>query len=214
MDGLNQDTPCEKRRIGIFGGTFDPPHIGHLILAAEARDQLKLDCVLWVVTPDPPHKILRRQVSPLDVRLEMVSATIGDDPGFEISRIEIDRPGPHYSADTVELLAQQYPEASLFYLMGGDSLHDLPTWMYPQKFIQYLTGIGVMRRPQDYVDLRWLDHALPGIVAKVHFVNAPLLEISSSSIRERASIGRHFRYFVLPAVYEIIKRKSLYRPAA
>ena len=111
-------------RIGIFGGTFDPPHVGHLILAAEARDQLDLDCVLWVVTPDPPHKTTRA-LTPLETRLVMVHAAIDGDERFQISRIEIDRPGPHYSADTVRILAEEYPGSQLYYLMGGDSLRDL-----------------------------------------------------------------------------------------
>ncbi len=197
-------------RIGIFGGTFDPPHVGHLILAAEARDQLKLDRVLWVVTPDPPHK-LNRSITPLAARLELVQAALDGDPEFVISRVEIDRPGPHYSADTVKILARENPGAELFYLMGGDSLHDLPPWMRPRELVDCLTGIGVMRRPQDFVDLPWLERALPGIIGKVHFVDAPLLEISSTSIRERVAAGRHYRYFLPPAVYQLIKDQGLYK---
>lgn len=197
-------------RIGIFGGTFDPPHIGHLILAAEACGQLALDRVLWVVTPDPPHKF-NRPISPVQVRLEMVQAAVGPDDRFEISRIEIDRPGPHYSADTVQLLAQQNPGAELFYLMGGDSLHDLSTWKRPQQFLNCLAGLGVMRRPNDYVNLPDLERRLPGIVSKVHMVNAPLIEISSSVIRDRVRRGRHYRYFLPPAVCALIDEKGLYR---
>lgn len=200
----------ERPRVGIFGGTFDPPHVGHLILAAEARAQLNLERVLWVVTPNPPHKT-GRVISPLDVRMELVQAALDGDAEFEISRVEVDRPGPHYSADTVQILARQNPGVDLFYLMGGDSLHDLPTWMRPQQFLNCLAGIGVMRRPQDFVDLPWLERVLPGIVAKVHFVDAPLLEISSTSIRERIAQGRHFRYFLTPKVYEMIQAKGLYR---
>lgn len=200
----------ERSRVGIFGGTFDPPHVGHLILAAEARAQLNLERVLWVVTPNPPHKT-GRVISPLDVRMELVQAALDGDAEFEISRVEVDRPGPHYSADTVQILARQNPGVDLFYLMGGDSLHDLPTWMRPQQFLNCLAGIGVMRRPQDFVDLPWLERVLPGIVAKVHFVDAPLLEISSTSIRERIAQGRHFRYFLTPKVYEMIQAKGLYR---
>lgn len=197
-------------RIGIFGGTFDPPHVGHLILAAEAGDQLKLDRVLWVVTPDPPHKT-GRVISPLAVRLELVEAAIGDNERFQISRVEIDRPGPHYSADTVQILGQQNPGADLFYLMGGDSLRDLPTWVRPRDFLACLTGIGVMRRPEDFVDLPQLERVLPGIVAKVHFVDAPLLEISSTSIRERAAQGRHYRYFLPQKVCELVQSRNLYQ---
>lgn len=200
-------------RLGIFGGTFDPPHVGHLILAAEARDQLRLDKVLWVVTAAPPHKT-RRKVSPLDTRLALVQAALNDDPAYEISRIEIDRPGPHYTVDTVRLLGVQHPGAELFYLMGGDSLHDLPTWMNPQGIVASLAGLGVMRRPQDFVDLPALERVLPGVVAKVHFVDAPLLEISSSSIRERAAQGRHYRYFLPAAVYQMVREQNLYREFA
>jgi nicotinate-nucleotide adenylyltransferase len=205
-----QTLPKRAVRIGIFGGTFDPPHLGHLILAAESRDQLGLERVLWVVTPDPPHKT-GRAITPLSTRLEMVQAAIGGDDGFEISRVEIDRPGPHYSVDTVHLLAGQYPGAELYYLMGGDSLHDLPAWVRPQAFLETLAGIGVMRRPQDFVDLPGLERLLPGIVARVHFIDAPLLEISSSSIRERAAQGRHFCYFLPPQVYAVVQRHGLYR---
>lgn len=199
----------DRRRIGIFGGTFDPPHIGHLILAAEARDQMRLDLVLWVLTPDPPHKT-GRTISPLATRLELVEAALAADDGFEISRVEIDRPGPHYSVDTVRILGRENPGAELFYLMGGDSLHDLPTWFHPQEFIHCLAGIGVMRRPNDSIDLPWLERALPGVTSKVNYVEAPLLEISSTSIRERIAQGQHFRYFLPPAVCEIIQKKSLY----
>ncbi len=199
-------------RIGIFGGTFDPPHVGHQILAAEARDQLQLDRVLWMVTPTPPHKT-GRVISPLALRLELVAAATAQDSGFEITRVEIDRPGPHYSVDSIQILARQNPDAQLFYLMGGDSLHDLPTWRRPQELLTCLAGIGVMRRPQDFVDLPWLERALPGVVAKVHFVEAPLLEISSTSIRERIAQGRQYRYFLPPAVYQLIQEKSLYHSA-
>jgi len=198
-------------RIGIFGGTFDPPHVGHLILAAEARDQLQLDHVLWVITPDPPHKT-KRKVSPLAIRLALVQAATSKDPGFQISRVEIDRPGPHYSVDTVQILARENLGAELIYLMGGDSLHDLPDWKRPREFIDCLAGVGVMRRPQDFIDLPRLERALPGIIAKLHFVNTPLLEISSTSIRERIANGRHFQYFLPPEVYDLVQAKELYRP--
>lgn len=196
-------------RVGIFGGTFDPPHVGHLILAAEARDQLGLDRVLWVVTPDPPHKA-GRTITPLLTRLELVEAAICQDSQFEISRAEIDRPGPHYSADTVEIFARTYPQADLFYLMGGDSLHDLPTWKRPRQFIAALNGIGVLRRPGYSVDLPRLEQVLPGITGKIHFFDTPLIEISSSSIRERAAAGKHFRYFLPEPVYQMIQTVGLY----
>lgn len=196
-------------RLGIFGGTFDPPHLGHLILAAEAQSQLGLELVLWVLTAGPPHKP-EQPLAALQHRLDMLTAAIGDNPLFQVSRVDIDRPAPYYAVDTVRLLAQAYPGKELVYLMGGDSLHDLPTWHQPHQFVDACGGIGVMRRPGDQVDLENLDKLLPGILEKISFVEAPLLEISSSEIRSRVSQGRPFRYYLPPAVYAIIQDRKIY----
>jgi nicotinate-nucleotide adenylyltransferase len=196
-------------RIGIFGGTFDPPHLGHLILAAEAGSQLRLDRLLWVLTPDPPHK-QGHSISPLEARLEMVQAAIAEDPLFELSRVDIDRSPPHYAVDAVRLLGEANPGADLVYLMGGDSLHDLPSWHRPLDFLALCDALGVMRRPGDAVDLLTLEKILPGVSAKVEFVTAPLIDISASQIRQRVAGGRPFRYFVPPQVYRLIVKYGLY----
>jgi len=196
-------------RVGVFGGTFDPPHLGHLILAAEALHQLRLDRLLWVLTQDPPHKH-GRIIRPWEARFEMVRLEIVDDPSFEISRVDIDRPGPHYAVDTMGILAQQFPGAELFYLIGGDSLRDLPTWHQPRQFLQACAGLGVMRRPGDSINLDALENVLPGISVRVHFITAPLLEISSTDIRERIAGGRPFRYYLPPVVYQYILKTKLY----
>jgi nicotinate-nucleotide adenylyltransferase len=198
-------------RIGIFGGTFDPPHLGHLILAAEACHQLDLDKLLFVLTSDPPHK-QDIFVSPYPERLAMLEATIADNPTFELSRVEIDRPGPHYTVDTMRLLKKEYPVDTLIYLMGGDSLRDLlVNWYKPAEFIQACDVIGVMRRPQDQIDLESLEATIPGISAKVEFMNAPLLEIAARQIRRRVAEGRPYRYYLPEAVYQIIQKKKLYQ---
>jgi nicotinate-nucleotide adenylyltransferase len=197
-------------RLGIFGGTFDPPHIGHLILAMEAYDQLSLNKVLWVLTPNPPHKI-GQQITSTSARLQMVSASIAEDPAFELSRVDIDRPGPHYVRETVYLLHQQFPEAELVFLMGGDSLHDLPTWYEPQEFIKECDRLGVMHRVGEKINLDLLESVLPGISLKVEFIEAPILEISSKKIRQLVSQGKPYRYYLLPNVYEIIQTSRLYR---
>lgn len=197
-------------KIGIFGGTFDPPHLGHLIIAAEAHAQLKLDRILWVLTPAPPHKQNQR-VAPLADRLDMVLAEIGSDPAFELSYVEIDRPGPHYAVDTVRLLSGQYPGAELCYLLGGDSLRDLPLWYHPHEFCDLVNQIGVMHRPGAKFNLDGLEQVIPGIKKKVVFVNSPLLEISSRQIRARIASGRHFRYFLPEKVYQIIQDRRLYQ---
>lgn len=199
-----------KKRLGIFGGTFDPPHIGHLILAAEARDQLHLDCTVWVLTPDPPHK-RDENITDLDHRLRMVEMAIEDDHAFSLSRVDINRPGPHYTIDTLKLLKKTYPDRELFYLMGGDSLQDLPKWYHSEEVLKAVDGIGVMRRPGDDIDLSELFKALPQLSEKLNFVTAPLLEISAQQIRVRASESRAYRYYVLPKVFQYIQKNKLYQ---
>lgn len=196
-------------RIGIFGGTFDPPHFGHLILASEALDQLHLDKVLWTVTADPPHK-QTQIISPVNDRLAMVRAALQGNPAFEISKVEIDRPGPHYAVDTVTILQQQHPDAEMIYLIGADSLCDIPTWHKPQELIARVAGFGVMRRPEVNFDLLGLESQYPGLIAKVTFIDAPLIQISASQIRERASTSRPYRYFVPHDVFQFIEKKQLY----
>ena len=114
-------------RIGLFGGTFDPPHLGHLILASEAQSQLELTRLLWILTPEPPHKH-DQLITSVEHRLAMVNLAIADNPSFELSRIELDRPGPHYTLDTIKLVAEQNPNAEIVPIIGGDSLRNLPTW--------------------------------------------------------------------------------------
>ena len=196
-------------RLGIFGGTFDPPHLGHLILASEAAEKLRLDRVLWVITPDPPHKPTSI-VSPLAMRLELLQAALQDEPLFEVSRVDLDRPGPQYAVDTLRLLAEQYPGSPLYYLIGGDSLHDLPAWYAPERLIAFTAGIGVMRRPGDRVNLERLEERLPGISAKLCFIDAPLLEISSRDLRERIRSGRPARHFLPEAVWNLISKNRFY----
>jgi nicotinate-nucleotide adenylyltransferase len=200
-------------RVGIFGGTFDPPHIGHLVLAADALDQLRLDLLLWVLTPVPPHK-QGNPISPADQRLGLVQAAIDGEPRFQLSRVEMDRPGPHYAVDSVRLLEEQYPSAELIYLIGGDSLRDLPLWYRPQEFLQRITGLGVMRRPGVQFDMDKLEAQLPGIVNKIHYIDTPLLEISSSDIRLRITEGRSYCYFLPAPVYNLILRNHYYFQSA
>jgi nicotinate-nucleotide adenylyltransferase len=175
-------------RIGIFGGTFDPPHLGHLILAAEAHYQMALDRLLWILTPIPPHK-LGNYITETDIREELVQAAIQGNPNFEYSRVDLDRPGPHYAVDTVRLLRKDFMGAEMVYLIGGDSLHDLPTWHHPKELVDEVDIFGVMRRPGDEIDLTHLDEVLPGLSVKIKFIEAPLLEISASQIRQRIKEG-------------------------
>ena len=196
-------------RVGIFGGTFDPPHLGHLILAAEATSQMKLDRLLWVLTPDPPHK-RDQHLTPIEIRFELVKLSLMDDPTFEMCRVDLDRPGPHYTLETVKLIKKEYPGAELFYLIGGDSLHDYPNWHRAPELLDESNGLGVMRRPGDKVDMSLLESQIPGISKKTFFIEAPLLEIASQQIRRRIRQGRPFRYYILPIVYKRILEKKYY----
>ena len=197
-------------RIGLFGGTFDPPHLGHLILASEAQSQLELDRLLWVLTPEPPHK-LDQTITPAEHRLAMVGLAIADNTAFELSRLELDRPGPHFTVDTIKLVAQQNPQAEIVPIIGGDSLNDMPTWHEPQEIVYACHWIGVMRRPHEEPQLDELERELPGISSKVHYVDAPLLEIASREIRSRIAEGKSVRYYLPSRVYEYIKEHHLYQ---
>lgn len=197
-------------RIGLFGGTFDPPHLGHLILASEARSQLDLTRLLWTVTPDPPHK-QDQLITSLEHRIAMVRLAIEDDPAFELSNVELNRPGPHYTVDTVKLVAEQNPGAEIVPVIGGDSLQDLPTWHQPRELLYAAHWVGVMRRPGEDTNLEALERELPGIRSKVHYVDAPLLEIASREIRHRVAAGKPFRYYLPEPVYEYIEQHHLYQ---
>jgi nicotinate-nucleotide adenylyltransferase len=195
-------------RLGIFGGTFDPPHLGHLILAETAADSLQLSQVLFVPAADPPHKTKLRTSA--EHRLAMVERAIAGNPQFGISRVDLDRPGPHYTVEMLRLLHQDYPGAELFFLIGGDSLRDLPTWSRPAELIREAT-LGVMRRPDATLDLEELEQKIPGIRRCLTWIEAPQIEISASDLAARLAAGQSIRYQVPDAVCAYIEEKQLYR---
>jgi len=196
-------------RIGFFGGTFDPPHIGHLIFAGEAISQFKLNRLLWVLTPDPPHK-QEKPITPLQHRLPMLQSMIAHNPKFEISFLEINRPGPHYTIDTINLLKQQEPDAEIILLIGGDSLADLPTWRFAPDLITAVSKLGIMRRPSDFANLAEIESKLPGVTNKIQFIDALLQPISSSELRHRIKSGEMVRYYLAREVFEYIEENKLY----
>lgn len=198
-------------RLGVFGGTFDPPHLGHLILAETAREQLALERVLWGVAGQSPLK-LDRQLSPVGLRLEMVRAAIAGHPQFALSEVDVHRPGPHYTVDTVRLIASEHPNAELYFVMGEDSLRDLPQWHRPAELIAKCR-LAVFRRPGAAADLAALEAVIPGLSARLKWVDAPEVGISASDVRRRVCEGRSIRYLVPAAVEAIIVTKGLYRCA-
>ncbi len=199
-------------RIGVFGGSFDPPHLGHLILASEAQSQLDLDRVLWVITGQSPFKI-DQQVTDSEVRVSLVAAAIAGNESFKISRVDLDRPAPHFTFETIKILRTQHPGAQLHFLMGADSLHDFPDWREPSVILDHCR-LAVLRRPGVQVNMTTLEEIFPGISAKVDWVITPQLEISSRDLRRRLQAGNGIRYFVSESVQALIERNALYRPQA
>lgn len=197
-------------RIGLFGGTFDPPHLGHAILAAEALYSLHLDKILWILTPHSPLKD-GRTISPLDQRLLLTQTALQDTPGFDLSQVDILRKPPYFALDTVRILQKENPGAELIYLMGGDSFEDLPAWYKPEIFIQEISGLGVYQRPGSEPDLDKLDQQVPGLKEKTKFIIAPRIEISAADIRQRIHEHRPFRFFLHPLVYQVIQTHQYYR---
>ncbi len=197
-------------RIGLFGGTFDPPHMGHLILASEASHQLNLSKLLWVVTPNPPHKV-GQPITPVEHRIAMVERCIAHNAIFQLSRVELDRPGPHYTVDTVELIQQQEPQAEIILLLGGDSLKDLPTWKNNIGLVSKVHQIGVMHRPGDSFDHSTLFTQIPGLEEKLIFLKSLLHTLSSREIRRRIREKEPYQYYVLPTIHEYIEINQLYQ---
>ncbi len=200
-------------RVGIFGGTFDPPHIGHLILAEEAWFQLKLDVVTIVPAGDPPHKRDRR-LSAAVSRVRMVEAAIAGNDHFRLSRVDVDRPGPHYTIDMVRLLRDSLPTGSeLFFLMGSDSLRDLPNWHLADRLVANCRLVALTRHDVT-LDWEYLEAALPGLRQRVIQLDMPELEIASHILQERVRSGQPIRYQAPAAVEAIIMAEGLYRDAA
>ena len=199
-----------SRRVGILGGTFDPIHNGHLVAAGEARQQLGLDRVLFVPAGHPPHKP-RQPITPAHHRLRMIELAIAPSPCIAISRVDLDRPGPSYTADTLELLrAELGPDAQLFFIQGADLLADILTWHQPQRLIQ-LCHLAVVERPGVEIDLEHLEEHLPELASRVHWVRMPGLDISSRDLRARVRDGRPISYLVPRAVEAYILEQNLYR---
>ncbi len=195
--------------LGILGGTFDPPHYGHLALAENARVQLRLDRVLFVPAGRQPLKS-GRAITPARHRAALVEAAIADNPAFAISRVDLDRPGPHYTVEMLALLRRERPEAEWFFLMGGDSLADFLAWRDPAGIAQQ-ARLAVMARPGYEPDLEVLERAVPGLGRRLVWLDAPRLDISASDLRRRARAGLPLRYLVSPSVEGYINEHHLYR---
>jgi nicotinate-nucleotide adenylyltransferase len=196
-------------RLGILGGTFDPPHNGHRTLAEASLRKLQLDGVLWVLTPDPPHKT-RPDITPYALRREMLQSAIAGNPAFLLCEVEAERPGPHYMVDTIAILQARNPQADYTLLLGEDSLRDLPLWNRPEDVIA-LCKLAVLRRPDRQADMAALEILLPGIGARTTYLDAPPVDISSTEIRDRIRRGETIAGLVPIEVEIIIRRELLYK---
>jgi nicotinate-nucleotide adenylyltransferase len=199
-------------RIGIFGGSFDPVHYGHLLLAESCREQCRLDQVWFLPTATPPHKQQKAASDP-KARLEMLELAIGGQPSFSINRYEIDRGGVNYTAETLQQIRGEHPDDEFFFLLGADSLRDLPTWKEPGRIAEQCTIVSV-RRPGAEVDFELLRGAIAESrlqVMRDHVVDMPLIGLSSSRIRSLVNEGRSIRYQTPRAVEKYIETQGLYR---
>lgn len=201
----------ESTDIGVFGGTFDPIHLGHLVAAEEVRVKLDLDRILFVPAGRPWLKV-DRPVSPAKHRLEMIRLAIADRPQFALSTVEVDRPGPSYTVETLELLRRQLgAEARIFFLLGSDGLPDLPEWREPRRLIQ-LCRLAVFARPGRPVpSLESLETAIPGLSENVVFVEVPQVDVSATQIRRQVAEGVSVRDWLPPMVEDYILTHGLYR---
>jgi nicotinate-nucleotide adenylyltransferase len=193
----------EAERLGIFGGTFDPPHVGHLVTAVNVRHELQLDRVLLVVNDIPWQKAGQRAISPADDRLAMVEAAVGDVDGLEASRIEIDAGGPSYTADTLRVLEERLAAPDLFVILGADAAAGLLTWERAEE-VRASATVVVVERPgvpptAPVEGWRWIA------------VEVPRVEVSSTDLRARAVDGRPLDYLVTHEVVELIHQRGLYR---
>ena len=196
-------------RVGVFGGAFNPPHLGHLVCAQEMLLQLELERVLFVPVGEPPHRRLDDDPGG-EPRLEMVELAIAGDERFVASRLELDREGPSYTSLTLKQLSTEAPDDERFLILGGDQAASLPTWHEPEKVLELATVAAVER-------VGWSRSAIGIKLARlrgsdrVRYLDMPLIQISSTGVRRRVREGKPIRYLVPPAVEEYIAGHDLYR---
>lgn len=216
-EGVAAPGPVVPGRLGILGGTFDPVHHGHLSIAEEAREALGLERVLFVPAAQPPHKAGRVASSAAD-RLAMVELAIAGNPWFAASRMELDRPGPSYSVDTIAALAADARaagrEPDLVFIMSGETLRELPDWRDPERILDLCRVAVVPRGGYETPDPAWIAARFPGREARIIVLPGPLLAVSGSVVRARAAAGRSIRYLVPDAVARHIVDHALYAKAS
>lgn len=201
----------KKKKIGIMGGTFNPIHIGHLILGQTALEQFQLDKVLFMPTKNPPHKRYDHIIDDV-IRAEMVSIAIKDNPGFELSTFEMDREGVTYTADTLTQLTKQNPDEEYYFIVGADSLFYIDRWKDPATIFKLSRLLAAVRGQASNNDMiQKIAELNETFHASVELLNSPNIDISSSEIRERIQNGMDIQYYVMPDVARYIQSNNLYR---
>jgi len=196
-----------SERVGLMGGTFDPVHYGHLVMAAEAGHCFKLDRVIWMPAGDPPHK--DDSVTPQEHRYAMVVLATATHPGFEVSRHEMEREGPSYSLHTIRHVQVQLPDAELFFILGADAVLELLTWHRHEEVIQACRIIAAARLGYDLEQLK--EVLPPAYLERIDAMKSPGVDISSRDLRTRVKAGRPIRYLVPEPVEAYIDKHRLYR---
>ncbi|WP_182200518.1 nicotinate-nucleotide adenylyltransferase [Paraliobacillus salinarum] len=187
------------KKVGLLGGTFDPPHIGHLVIAEEVYHELGLDEVWFIPSNEPPHK--NKATTTVKHRLSMVEAAIASNDHFLLNPIEIERPGKSYTFDTIQLLIQKHPDISFYFIIGADMVEYLPKWNRIDELVNLITFVGV-KRPEYELKTDY----------PIQVIDIPGLDISSTMIRERLAERKPVTYFIPPSVRQVIKENQLYEP--
>jgi nicotinate-nucleotide adenylyltransferase len=195
-------------RVGIFGGAFNPPHIGHLVCAQEALVQLELDRVMFIPVGEAPHRELERDPG-AESRLEMVELAVDGDERFEASRMELDRKGPSYTSDTLAQLHEESPDDELFLILGGDQAAALASWHEPEKVLERAT-VAVFERASWGLNAIVIKIGRLAGARNVRYLDMPMIQVSSSGIRRRVREGTPIRYLVPDNVASYIEEKALY----
>ncbi|MFV0464865.1 MAG: nicotinate-nucleotide adenylyltransferase [Lachnospiraceae bacterium] len=199
-----------KQKIGIMGGTFDPIHNGHLIIAQSAADEFDLDQVLFIPTGRSPHKDAD-EVTDGEKRCVMVQKAISENKKFQLSKIELKNTGTSYTFETLEKLSMKFRDATLYFIMGGDSLKDFEYWREPEQICRFATILAAVRDEIDGPDMdRYISHIKRKYHAKIYKLHSPNYSISSKEIRKRVHDGKSIRYMVPKQVEGFINRENLY----
>jgi nicotinate-nucleotide adenylyltransferase len=197
-------------KIGVLGGTFDPVHRGHIAMAEEARRELGLDEVILVPAGRPPYKAVT-EIAPAADRREMLSLAVSGKPHLKVSTMEIERPGPSYTVDTLAVLKEHYGnDAGIYFILGDDSLAQFPHWREPERIVEMCSLVAIPRPGSPRPDIDTLEKGIPGISKKLIYLEKPRLDIRATVIREMASRGKSINKYVPGPVADYIRKHKLY----